>query len=238
MIPSPLTVAIGTKGKFRCQHSTADIVSWRINGTSLGSFHPKDVTTEGVATPDGLYHVLTIGAVAAYNGTFIECVAIFFDDSAPELTPAVPLLIQGLYAVVCTRNYIIILLCLIKGLLDPVSDISLNISTSISLSWQPPDSLNLSYVEPDIVYCVDVFKITCGIEQVLSKFDFTQSYFYYNVNDPDPRDIYQFVITPRSNVVGAINGTASEPITGWFMKGKLLVIRWIVYVINLHSVQM
>ena len=89
---------VGIVAKFWCQHSTADSIGWRINGTSLGSFHPKNVSTEGLTTPNGLSHALIISAVAAYNETLVECVAIFFDGSAPRVTPSVTLLIQGQYS--------------------------------------------------------------------------------------------------------------------------------------------
>ena len=84
--------------EFLCKHSTADSIGWRINGTSLGSFHPKNVSTKGDTSHIGLSHVLSIGAVSAYNGTLVECVAIFFYGSAPKVTPTVTLIIQGQYS--------------------------------------------------------------------------------------------------------------------------------------------
>ena len=111
--------------------------------------------------------------------------------------------------------------CVIKGPLGPVSNIIVNNSTDIfSLLWQPPFTLNLSNVEPNIVYCIDVYAITCGIVHVFGRCDILQLYFHYSINDSDPRSEYQFIITPRSNVAGAINGTSSEPITGRFMASK------------------
>ena len=88
---------VGTKAEFRCQHSTADSIDWRINGTSLGSFHPVNISTKGVTTNSGLFHALNIIAVPAYNETLVECVAIFFDGLAPMMTPSAVLIIQGMY---------------------------------------------------------------------------------------------------------------------------------------------
>ena len=39
---------------------------------------------------------LTILALPEYNGTVVECVALFFDGSSPELTPPVYLLVEGI----------------------------------------------------------------------------------------------------------------------------------------------
>ena len=116
--------------------------------------------------------------------------------------------------------YDIIIICLIKGPLGPVSNIVVNNFTDILLSWQPPFTLNLSNIEPNIVYCIDVFTISCGTIHAFSKCDITQLYFQYNGSDP--RNKYQFIITPRSNVAGAINGTASELVTGRSTASKLL----------------
>ena len=70
--------------------------------------------------------------------------------------------------------------------------------------WKPPFSLDLSGINPDIVYCVEIFNITCGSSDlVLADCDVQKEWFTivsYNF-------IYSIAITPRSNVTGSDNGT-------------------------------
>ena len=81
--------------------------------------------------------------------------------------------------------------------------------SSIHLTWQPPFSLNLTIAEPDIVYCVDVtwFNITDGGDHLVSNCSVFNPHYNFTVENPDPRDLFQFQVTPRSNVEGARNGT-------------------------------
>ena len=81
------------------------------------------------------------------------------------------------------------------------------------LSWSPPFSLDLTNIEPDIVYCVEVYNITCGERDlIISDCDVTEpSYTFYDLADGY---IYEYIITPRSNVDGTRNGTPSQPLRG------------------------
>ena len=80
------------------------------------------------------------------------------------------------------------------------------------LSWSPPFSLNLTNTEPDIVYCVEVYNITCGRRDlVISDCDVTEPSYTF---DSPSGYIYEYIITPRSNVEGARNGTQSQPLRG------------------------
>ena len=86
-------------------------------------------------------------------------------------------------------------------------------SSAIHLAWQPPFSLNLTTAEPDIVYCVDVFNITDGNterDHLISNCSVFETYYNFEVDNPDTKDLFQFIITARSNVEGARNGTARE----------------------------
>ena len=82
-----------------------------------------------------------------------------------------------------------------------------------TILWEAPFSLNLTNVEPDIVYCVEVYNITCGGRELLiSDCDVTETSYTCDVIAPDGY-IYEYTVTPRSNVEGALNGT-SKTITG------------------------
>ena len=85
-------------------------------------------------------------------------------------------------------------------------------ATSIDLAWEPPFSLNITGVEPDIIYCVDVINITAGVQVpdfLISRCDVIDPQYSFTVENPDPRDLFLFVVTPRSNIEGAMNGTST-----------------------------
>ena len=81
-----------------------------------------------------------------------------------------------------------------------------------TFSWDPPFSLNLTNVDPDIAYCVEVYNITCGgRELVFSDCNVTENSYISDAIDPNGY-IYEYIVTPRSNVQGAQNGTPSQPL--------------------------
>ena len=100
------------------------------------------------------------------------------------------------------------------GALEAVGNLSSRSTSSfIQLTWKPPFSLNLTTAEPDIVYCVDIFNIVAEEqekEHIMTNCSVFESCYYFTVDNPDHRDIFQFTITPRSNVEGARNGTPSQ----------------------------
>ena len=52
----------------------------------------------------GRIYTLSIETLLEFNQTTVECVAIFFDGTPPQVTPAVMLLIQGLKNVLYIYN--------------------------------------------------------------------------------------------------------------------------------------
>ena len=83
-----------------------------------------------------------------------------------------------------------------------------------SLMWEAPFSLNLTNIEPDIAYCVDVYNITCGErEHIISDCNVTETSYTSDAIAPDGY-LYEYIVTPRSNVEGAVNGTHSQPLRG------------------------
>ena len=71
-----------------------------------------------------------------------------------------------------------------------------------SINWIPPFSLNLTYVEPDVVYCVDVFNITCGKEDLLVRSCSVTEPNYVNMSILKRADLFEISVTPKSNVPG------------------------------------
>ena len=92
-----------------------------------------------------------------------------------------------------------------QGPLSKVMNIRRNSST---ITWEAPFSLDLTGVDPDIVYCLEVYNITCGVNDlVIGDCDVTQPHY---VNNQLQRGfIYCITITPRSNGQDAQNGTSS-----------------------------
>ena len=79
------------------------------------------------------------------------------------------------------------------------------LSNQVEYSWLPPPTLNLTNIDPDILYKIEIYNITCGAHDLLSSnFNLTTSIY----GNPllDPSYVYKVVITPRSNVHGAKNG--------------------------------
>ena len=95
----------------------------------------------------------------------------------------------------------------------------------ILLSWTPPFSLDLTAVDPDIAYCVDVYNITDGgLLHISSNCNILSPSYTFTVENPDPTNEFEFTVTPRSNVEGARNGTRSQ-ITGRFrLQSKFIIL--------------
>lgn len=92
-LPSSLMVTPGTRATFRCRHETADVIGWRVNGTSIGQIGNPDFRPGTIRRGDGsLVHILTVVVCPEYNDTDIVCVAAFVQQDTPlELSPVVTL---------------------------------------------------------------------------------------------------------------------------------------------------
>ena len=82
------------------------------------------------------------------------------------------------------------------------------ISKNLSYIWQQPYSLDLTAVTPDITYCLDVLRITCGVRDSVVR-DCGVSGHNYTV-DLDIADLYEAIITPRSNTINTVNGSETS----------------------------
>ena len=101
-----------------------------------------------------------------------------------------------------------------------ISDLKVNSTSSmIHLNWKAPFSLNLSAVDPDIVYCLDIFKVfdlELSRDHLVSNCSVFETHYNFGINQ-DPRALLQFSVTPKSNVEGARNGT---PTNTYLFDGK------------------
>ena len=92
--PSNISVLLGfeTEAVFRCRHSTANAISWRVDGSPVQEF--PNIT---ISLSNQLY-TLTIPAMLKYNGTEVVCVALFIGGSHldEDTPPATLTIIEGL----------------------------------------------------------------------------------------------------------------------------------------------
>ena len=94
-------------------------------------------------------------------------------------------------------------------------------SSLLTTRWLSLPSLDLNDTDPDIVYSVELYKITCGEDIFMSREDvFVNS----TNNTVDLMEIYKVIITARNNVERARNGTSVE-IRGieYYMRVALLI---------------
>ena len=104
-----------------------------------------------------------------------------------------------------------------KGSLDAIRNLEWN---STTITWEPPFSLDLTDIDPDIVYCVEVYNITCDeSEFLMGECNLIDP--SYNYSHLDPAFIYESVISPKSNVNTAHNGTRST------IRGKMNLIHFL-----------
>ena len=89
-LPQTRNVTAGSEVEFRCQHSEADFIGWRVNNVSVRNSPLPGVSQSQAGT------ALTILALPEYNGTVVECVALFLDGSQPEYSPPVYLIVEGI----------------------------------------------------------------------------------------------------------------------------------------------
>ena len=95
---------------------------------------------------------------------------------------------------------------MIINFIGPLQRVTNLIRNASILTWKPPFSLNLTGVDPDIVYCVELYNITCRRRDlIISDCNVTEP--SYTSDDIAPHGyIYEYTVTPRNNVNGARNG--------------------------------
>ena len=77
------------------------------------------------------------------------------------------------------------------------------LSTILSTRWDSLPSLDINGTDPDIVYSVELYQITCGQDIFVGQ----ETVLGNNTNNTvDPMEIYRIVIAARNNVEGARNG--------------------------------
>ena len=103
------------------------------------------------------------------------------------------------------------------GLLDAVSNLTVEfLGQVIHLTWDAPFSLDVTGVDPDIWYRVDITVDNTPLN-IYNDINITE----FNFTVEDDSLMYKFQVTP---INGAGNGTVSNLVTGYFRGRKLSVI--------------
>ena len=93
------------------------------------------------------------------------------------------------------------------GPLQKVTNLKIDLNLNmLNLSWDAPFSLDLTNVDPDIIYYVQVINTTCGNGSILFR-NGTITETELNLFGYSQHHTYEMIVTPRSNVEGAQNGT-------------------------------
>ena len=95
-----------------------------------------------------------------------------------------------------------------SGPLDAVTNLT-STREPFHITWEPPFSLNLTGVEPDIIYCIKIVAIESGCnstEDLLALRDCNVTTNNYDVKNLNAGYTYNITVTPRSNVDNALPG--------------------------------
>ena len=100
-----------------------------------------------------------------------------------------------------------------KLVLDKISvatDITNHTTRLFHIFWTSVFSLNLTNIDPDVVYSVTIAARYCTDIQIIVSSDVFYSPYFFSLNNSDPLDAVPRLITvsPRSNAEGVINGTS------------------------------
>ena len=109
-----------------------------------------------------------------------------------------------------------ILIIIIIGLLDEVREVNVSINcSSITLTWQPPFSLDLPNTDPDMTFCVEVYNVSEGERTPLhhlGRCSIMTPHYIIPTNNSGLMLHYQFIAT-AVNVVGRGAPSNSTEIT-------------------------
>ena len=114
-----------------------------------------------------------------------------------------------------------------SGLLDAVNNLrNESLGPVIHLTWDAPFTLDITGVDPDIWYCVDITVNNDPFNNSSDSIPFNTYFvntpeFNFTNNGTNTSVIYQFRVTP---INGAGNGTTSAPVTGYFGGRELLLL--------------
>ena len=92
---------------------------------------------------------------------------------------------------------------MVAGQVDAVRNLT---HTSSLITWDSPFSLNLTNIEPDIIFCIEVFLTDCGEENLILRDYNVTSNYYDHSSILYSGYIRRITVTPRSNIANALPG--------------------------------
>lgn len=93
---------------FRCHHSTAGTILWKLNGENINNNNlPPGVTPDSIREDNRLVYTLNVLGHSEYDGAAVVGVAVFLDNSSPNKETQPAAVLQGLYMYV-TDNIIMV----------------------------------------------------------------------------------------------------------------------------------
>ena len=104
------------------------------------------------------------------------------------------------------------------GLLDAVGDPQVNlVNGSLCLSWTPPFTLDITNVERDLYYIIEITSTADAETPSTISCNNCSSEYKFTVSNSSPCESFTFIVIP---VNGAGNGTPSDPFLGSFIQGR------------------
>ena len=163
--------------------------------------------------------MLHLNCTETFQNSVVQCERYnIFNFSDPTLYGEVFFVqIQGKY-----QYLVIIKLLILIGLLNEVKDVNVSINcSSITLTWQPPFSLDITNTDPDMIFCVEVYNVSEGERTPLhhlGRCSIVASQYTLLTSNSVLESVleYQFIIT-AVNIVG--RGAPSAPIDVTFHDG-------------------
>ena len=93
-IPTSINISVGETAEFKCRHTAAYNLLWRVNGSLISQANPPPgITAEFISGGSKL----TIVGRPEYDGIEVVCVARFFSSSPDESTDP-PAILGGTYS--------------------------------------------------------------------------------------------------------------------------------------------
>ena len=92
-IPVSVNISVGETAEFRCRHSTADILIWRVNGSLISQANPPPgITTELIRGGSKL----TIVGRPDFDGSEVVGVARYYFSVSPDESTYPPAILRGM----------------------------------------------------------------------------------------------------------------------------------------------
>ncbi|CAI8051912.1 hypothetical protein GBAR_LOCUS28406 [Geodia barretti] len=198
--PDNNTVFLNQPAVFVCE-TDGGFPGWKVNGSILEDLSPElrsKLQVTGYNTAEGSrVENLTIPAQVDYNGTNIQCLVIKLDGTTAQ-----------------SKNYSM----RIQGPLSAVAGLrAISSTSSVTILWRAPFSLDVTGVDPDIWYSVLIYNVTDENNPTAilctDCINITETHYTFTPDYLSPCHVYNFSVIPLN---GAGQGESNCNLTGYF----------------------